>query len=212
MVVVVIVVVVSIFVLLFVESCLVSHLLLSPLEEFGISSLYWKDDGVWNWIVVGGWVVVVDVVNKSSDLAVGGDQLELVTSFFGGHSTELEVGSLEVALILIGLCNKSLVEKSFYESGSVLIVVNGQVNQSDSRVTGVWSACWLVVTLVEVLWNVGWSILLPRAWKSVLWLVLDFTGTTTVVSSLVVVVLVILIPTTHSVSVSSSEVTFSQII
>lgn len=198
MILVVVVVVMILFVMaVFVESFFSAHLLLSPGKEFGVTSLDWKYHSVWHWVVIRGGVVLVNVVNESSHFVVGGDQLQLITALLGGHSTQLEVGSLEVTLVLVGLSDKTLIEQCFDETGGVLVIVDGQVNKSDGGASALWAVGWLPVFTSHMFWNVGWTHLVPRVREDVLWLVLDFTGTSGVVSTGMIVILVILIPNTH---------------
>ena len=165
-----------------------------------------KGINVGNGVVIRGGVVLVDEVNQCVYLVVGGRQLESVSACLGRHSSELQVGPLEVALVLVGSSNEPLIEKFLHEPRSMLVIVHGQVGKHNATLTGFEAACLQVLVLGVVVGLVGGSVLVPGAREDVLWLVLIGRLSSRKVTALMVIVLISQGECSHSVGVPIAEV------
>ena len=133
-----------------------------PFKVFSVASGNWNGDSVGNWVVVDRGIVLVNVVNKGGDLVVSGGQLELIATSLGGHSTQLEISPLEIAIVLVGGGNQVSVEQGLDESSRVLVVVDRQVDEDYSRFASrLWSICFLEFFCGQMFWNISRSIFIP---------------------------------------------------
>lgn len=120
--------------------------------------------GIWNWIIVVCWVFIIAELNQFKDLGAGGGHLKSGSTLLGRDSTELEVRSVEAAILLLNSSNKSSLEEILGETGGVFFGIDGEVHQicaSGRWILQNWS---LEVTLLEMYWLVDWAHGVPGMW------------------------------------------------
>ena len=117
---------------LLVESVFSADVSLDPVNVFGIAALDSRNNYVGTRIILVLGRVGVNESDEAGDLVIGGNHLESITIVLSLHSAELDVGTLEVALVHVDAGDESLSEQLLDEPDGVLIIVHSERDERNT--------------------------------------------------------------------------------